>query len=239
MRNIVLMSIILLMMTTAAAASPRQQEEMTALAAMVSDSELKVENWEVTMKEQMSKDKIKMLLGKLEAKNSQIDTGDESENSIKYSFGHIHKNTNITETYNVVIPKDDKYQAQFIVVIKGKYWNESIKRDYLKRVEMIQNDFFSEDSTKFACLTTTLSGKIDSVYFIKQMKEKLHLQSMTEQNDTVENSMLKKIVYGYTPLWNQKITIMDKPMNLQLAFTENENGKTKLTIGTPILITEY
>lgn len=239
MKKIVLMSIILLVITTGAAASPKQQEEMTALAAMLTDSNMEVGNWEVTMKEQMSKDKIKMLLGKLEAKNSQIDTGEEDENSIKYSFGYIHKNTNITETYNVVIPKDDKYQAQFNVVIEGKSWNKSIKKDYLNRVESIQDDFFSQDSTKFACLTTTLSGKIGSVYFIKRMKEKLHLQSITEQTDTVENSTLKKVVYGYTPLWDQQITIMDKPMNLQFAFKEKENGKTKLTIGTPILITEY
>ncbi|MGP4106149.1 YwmB family TATA-box binding protein [Virgibacillus sp. L01] len=239
MRNIVLMSIILLLITTGAAASPKQQEEMTALAAMLADSKMEVGDWEVTIKEQMSKDKVKMILEKLEEKNSHKDTGEEDENSIKYSFGYIHKNAKITETYNIVIPKDDMYQAQFIVVIEGKAWNESIKRDYLNIVETIQNDFFSEDSTKFACLTTTFSGKLGSVYFIKQMKEKLHLQSITEQTDSVEDSMLKKVVYGYTPLWDQKITIMDKPMNLQFAFKENENGKTKLTIGTPILITEY
>ncbi|MFB4169807.1 YwmB family TATA-box binding protein [Virgibacillus sp. JSM 102003] len=239
MKKIVLMSIILLLITTGAAASPNQQEEMTSLAAMLTESNMEVGNWEVTMKEQMSKDKINMLLGKLEAKNSQKVTGEEDENSIKYSFGYIHKNRSFTETYNIVIPKDDKYQAQFIVVIEGKSWDKTIKKDYLIRVESIQNDFFSEDSTKFACITTTFSDKLGSVYFVKRAKEKLNLQNISEQTDTVENSLLKKVVYGYTPLWDQKVTIMDKPMNLQFAFKEIENGKTKLTVGTPILITEY
>ncbi|SDQ13359.1 YwmB family TATA-box binding protein [Virgibacillus salinus] len=238
MKKIVLMSIILLL-TTGDAVSQKQQEEMSALASTLTGSDMEVENWEVTIKEQMSKDRVKQLIKKLKTKNSQMVTSKEAENSIKYSFGYINKKTNINETYNIVIPKDDKYQAQFTVVLEGNSWNKSIKKDYLNRLESVQYDFFSDNSTKFACITTTLSGKLGSVYFLNRIKESLNLQNIDEQSDTVENSMLTKVVYGYTPLWDQKITIMDKPMNLQLAFKDIENGKTKLTIGTPILITEY
>ncbi|MBP1948848.1 YwmB family TATA-box binding protein [Virgibacillus litoralis] len=238
MKKIVLMVIILLL-TTGAAVSKKQQDEMTALASTLVGSDMEVEDWEVIIKEQVSKDKVKLLIEKLKTKNSQLVTSEDDENSIKYSFGNIYKNNQFSETYNVVIPKNTKHQAQFTVVIKGSSWNKSIEKEYLKQVKSIKNDFFTDNSTKFACLTTTLSGKLGSVYFIKRMKKSLNLQNIDEQSDTVENSMLNKVVYGYTPLWDQKITIMDKPMNLQLAFKDIENGKTKLTIGTPILITEY
>ncbi|WP_157812089.1 YwmB family TATA-box binding protein [Alteribacter populi] len=47
---------------------------------------------------------------------------------------------------------------------------------------------------------------------------------------------------AYTPLWDSQLETNGEPMNLQIALRMNENGlggETTVTIGTPIITTEY
>lgn len=239
MKRFLLILLIMLITTTNAAAYSNKQEEMASLSELVTENDLIVENWQVTIKEQMKIGRINRLMKKLQQENSYLFSSEKDDNSIRYSFRNIQKDKSISETYNVLIPKDTKYKAQLIVVIEGNSWSETIEKSYFRKVNLLKKEFFSENSTKFACLNTTLSDKMSSDYFFKKMKESLNLLYIKTQVDTVENSTIKEIIYGYTSLWGQEIITMDKPMNLQMAIKNSENGTTKLTIGTPILITEY
>ncbi|WP_164667589.1 YwmB family TATA-box binding protein [Virgibacillus doumboii] len=239
MRRIVLILIIIILTATSTAAGITKNEEMTDLAAMVTEHNLAIDGWQVTIKEQMTAEKVKQLMDILREKNSHLVSSTEDENTIKYSFSYAHKTNDMSENYNVVIPKNKAYDAQFIAVMKGNSWNDSIEKTYFTRLNSIKSAFFGENSTKFACLTTTLSDKIKSVYFFNRVKELLNLKNIRSQNDTLKQSMIKEIKYGYTPMWNQKLKIGDKPMNFQMAIKKSQSGNTKLTIGTPILITEY
>ncbi|MBY7144717.1 YwmB family TATA-box binding protein [Virgibacillus sp. NKC19-3] len=236
MRKMLFISLLFLCITSEVAASHVQTDEMTELASIVTTSDGVVGNWEVTLKEKMDKTAIQDKLNEL--KNRYLVTVHEDEKSIKYSSGSVHKKSGISVTYNVIIPKDDMQHAELIAVMKGGHWDAFIKEQYQSIRDEMATKYFTKSAEVFACLTTDNGDIINDESFLIELTDHLNLQHRKTQNDTVENSTHEEIIYGYTPLWDQKITIGDTPMNVQIAVTEG-NGEPTYTIGTPILINEY
>ncbi|MGY0691234.1 YwmB family TATA-box binding protein [Virgibacillus sp. FSP13] len=239
MKKIVLMVVLLLILFTKTVVgyTASVTDEMIDLASAVIESEIGIDNWQVTIKEQISHEKANNVANKL--KNGYLVSTAEDENIIKYSFSDVHKSDDLDESFKVVIPKNTNYQAEVITVIRGDFWNESVEQAYISTKNALPDYLFSKDAERFACLTTDSSGTIDSDYFLNEFSEKLNVQQKLTQTDKIKNTSVGKILYGYTPLWDQKITIMDKSMNVQIAINESKDEGTKFTIGTPILITEY
>lgn len=238
MRKLAFILNIFLFITISSGAFANQSDELTDIASVVTEHDLSVDSWEVTLKEEMDQADINGVLQKLEAQNSYKVTSTEDENAVKYLFERVHKKGPIFESYNVVIPKKSMYQAEFSAVIEGEDWNDTIASTYIDRMNDIRTKYFTNKSTKFACITTNIDAKIEDAYFFDQLKQSLQLTNIQTQTDNVEESTVKKIVYGYTPLWEQEIA-MEEPMNLQMVVQNNEPESTRLTIGTPILINEY
>lgn len=239
MKKVVLITLILFMTANSVAAGAGQSDPMTNLADFIVENGLEVDQWQVTLREEMSHSHAKKILAQFRNKNSYLVSGEADANTIKYSIRHVQKTEDISEQYNVIIPKDGKYKAQFIAVFHSKVWSKSIGKAYMNRVKTVQNDFFSNESTKFTCVQTSFSDKMKGVYVLNDLKRTLNLQHLKRQKDSVKNSTVEKIIYGYTPLWSQKIDLGDRLMNFQMAVKKGVNGDTELTIGTPILINEY
>ncbi|RYG71311.1 hypothetical protein EU245_14535 [Lentibacillus lipolyticus] len=232
-----ILSIILVIMANAASASG-QTTKMADLASIVSEAGLQTTEWQVTVKEEMDRDTLNRYIERLQAKNDYISSSEEGENSILYLFEYGQDQSSISEYYQVVIPKNPAHQAEFIAVFKGDSWGAKTASAFHSRMMHIKDTYFSSKSTTFACLTAPIDGKLGSVYFFDKMKASMNLTVTQTQQDTVKKSNMEKIVYGHTPMWNEEI-VMDKPMNVQMVLKNDESGKPTLTIGTPILITEY
>ena len=239
MKKMALIIILILLVTNHVAAQNNvpEQDAMTRLADITIESNIEINKWQVTFKENMSKDRLLSLVERW--KDSYLDTYSEDENVIKYIFRKVHKNTGIVEYYSMIIPKDKRYQPELIAVISGERWNGKIADKYLELQESIRQQYFTANATKFACLTTVSDDIMKGDRLVDLLEKKLQLLHITTQTDNVEESMNKKIIYGYTELWNQKYIILDKPVNVNIAITKTTNGETELTIGTPILIIEY
>lgn len=239
MKKIALILLLILCMTNQVSAHNNQimQDEMTQLADLTSASDLEIDKWQVTFKESMSKDRLLEL--KDQWQNSYLDTYTEDDNVLKYSFRNVQKSAGIVEKYTIIIPKNNKYKPELISVISGHNWNDAVKDMYLELQKTMYKRYFSSDVTKFACLTTISNDIIKGVYFVDLLKEELQINHVTTQFDNVKKSMNKKVVYGYTPQWRQNFNILDKPVNVNIAITNTTNGESKVTVGTPILITEY
>lgn len=237
MRKLAFLSLLFLFITAEAVASGIETDEMMELASVVTESGASIGDWEVTVKEKMDKSELQDIIA--EWKNSHLVTVNKEENSIKYSLESVHKSSDISVIYNVIIPKDSMHDAELIAVIEGSRWNTSIEENYQSILDSMTTKYFTKSAEVFACLTTRDGGIMNNEEFLNELADRLNLRHMKTQFDTVENSVHEKIIYGYTPLWDQKITIGDTPMNLQLALTQNGNGDRTYTIGTPILINEY
>ncbi|WP_100009903.1 YwmB family TATA-box binding protein [Lentibacillus sediminis] len=229
--------LLLLLLTTKAAAVVPYSDEMTDLAAIVQAQDLRVENWEVMIREDLAREEAKQVIADL--KNSHKVTTDKNENRVKYSFVSRQKTDGITEQFNVVIPRDEQHSARFIGVLKGTYWSEQVKASYLKKAPGMKAEFFSESTQKFTWLKAKNSGIINNDYFLQNVTEILGVQHVLTQHENNANSVHEKIVYGYTPLWKEKISLNNTPMNLQIAVKEDAKGNPAYIIGTPILIHEY
>lgn len=238
MRIIAFISSIFLLMSMNTAAFAQQSEELTDLASVVTDSSLNVDSWQVTIKESIHEDEIDHILENLQRKNSYKVSSAEDEKTVKYNFERVQKDTGVSESFNVVIPKNPVHKAELIAVLQGKNWDDSTYDVYLNRINAIQSNYFTKKSTKFACLMTEVSGKMKDGYIFDKLKQKLNLSVTKTQTDNNEDSSVKKIVYGYTPLWEQEIST-EEPMNLQMVVHDSAQDSTRLTIGTPILINEY
>ncbi|SFB26618.1 TATA-box binding [Lentibacillus halodurans] len=238
MRKLAIILSIYLFMMMSSGVLAKQTDELTDIASIVTEDGVSVDSWQVTIKEEMNRDAIEHITNKLQDENSYKATRTEDEKAVKYSFERAHKKMNISEMYNVVIPKNAMYDAEFVAVLQGEHWNDSIADFYINRVEDIQATYFTTESTKFACLTADVDAKIEIAYFLNQLKQTLQLTNIQTQTDNVETSKVKKIVYGYTPLWEQEIT-MQKPMNLQMVVQNGTHDSKRVTIGTPMLINEY
>lgn len=213
------------------------KDEMTQLADLTIESNLEIDNWQVTIKENMSKDELLSL--KKKWKDSYLESHTENKNVIEYTFRNVQKDAGIVEYYTMLIPKNSNYQPELISVLSGETWNDTVKSRYLELHESIFRQYFTESAINFACLTTVSNDIMNGVYLVDLLKERLQLQHITTQIDNVEKSKNKRNIYGYTPLWQQNFNILDKPVNVNIAVTNTTNDESKLTIGTPILITEY
>lgn len=212
-------------------------DEIVDLATVAMENNLTIDKWQVTIKEQTNRNKAHDLVEKL--KNSYLASATDDENIIKYSFSDVHKAGDIVESYMVIIPKNTKYESEIIAEIHGDVWDKSMEQQYDSTINLLPDYLFAKKAKRFSCLTAHSDGIMNSDGFFKVFNEKLDVQHISTQTDSIKKSTIEKNMYGYTPLWDQKITVMDKEVNVQVAMRERKNGDTKFTIGTPIVITEY
>ncbi|MDY0404573.1 YwmB family TATA-box binding protein [Virgibacillus sp. 179-BFC.A HS] len=196
-----------------------------------------VEKWEVTVKERMNQNRIEKVLKNLQSAGNMA--GKTDENSIKYSIRDVRKTNNITVTYSVVIPKSKQYQAEVIMVISGRKWDKTTEKNYKKILHQATGRYFTETSQIFACLVTSPDAIIEVERFLKYLTETIGFERQKTQIDKISYSRIQKNIYGYTPLWNQKLDMNMQSVNVQIAQVQASNKKTQLVIGTPILINEY
>src|SRR5699024_615298 len=212
-------------------------KQLEDIAEIVLNNDLKNEELEVTTKEKVDQEQGKDIINKL--KKSFSLTKKENQNSIIYSFTNGQITSEIVERYNVIIPKKHNNEVEVIAVLKGDTWNSDVKTNYNQSYNWMITELFTDISLSYTCLTTAFNGIIDYNYVSCYIREILNVQNFKTQIDKNENSMLDTVVYGYTPLWSQKVTVKDIPMNLQMATIKDEIGAVKFILGTPILINEY
>ncbi|MFD2044434.1 YwmB family TATA-box binding protein [Ornithinibacillus salinisoli] len=235
MKKTVLISIFILLISNNVMAQETYTDELIDMATIVQKSDLDIDSWQVILKEKMDKPSVEKVIQEL--KNSYLFTRTEDENSIKYSFRDAHNSGEVIERYSAVIPKNPLYQAEIIAVLEGDSWNNTSEADYKEKVNALQRQYFTKYVQIFACLTTSDDAIIKSDYFLSKFDEELDLQHIRKQDDTVLKD--RKIIYGYTSQWKNKMTIVDKPVNIQIVVEKTDEDNEKYTIGTPILINEY
>lgn len=223
--------------TVVAQTHDRSDNELLDLVYFMIAEDASILEWETTWKESISQARTDDLVETLSRKYHQHVTKDEQK--IKYSFedSHIYKGFNVL--FHVIVPRQKHADAELVVVIKGDGWYSDMEKNYFNTVLNLQKEYFTSSVKKFACLTTKGNGIISSDYFLNKLTNYFQIQQKQTQFDTVEQSTHKKIIYGYTPVWERKISVNDTPMNIQIAVEENGSDNPTYVIGTPILINEY
>lgn len=235
MRKISVLYILLLFITPTS--SIDQPNELLQLAHIIKDQPLEIDEWTVTIKEQMSTEQAIERVALLE------DHYDihmvEDKKTFKYLMNKKEQSTYIFLSFSVIIPKEKQYTAELVATIEGTDLENNTLKGYQELFNHIQNTLFTVNSNVFTCLMSTNSDIISSDVFLRKMSKMLELKYVSTQTEVIKDTLDKEIIYGYTTLWGNKIILDDHPLNVQIVIQSDENDKQKIIIGTPILITEY
>ncbi|WP_042221432.1 YwmB family TATA-box binding protein [Oceanobacillus manasiensis] len=235
MRKTALLLLFVLLLTTRTATMADYNDELLDIIHYTESINLPINDWSVTIREQVSAKKATDLIKKMK-KEGLKETKKEKASSVNYLLHDIQNSTDVDVYYNVIVHSG---KAELIAVIEGQGWSEKTLDTYVEKIVNVKNNLFTDMAQTFACLTTTDDAIISSDYFFKDFTKKFDIQHQSKQFDNNENSAHNFIFYGYTPLWTQEISLDNTPMNIQVAVTENAEGHLTYTIGTPILINEY
>lgn len=210
-------------------------KEIKTIANLLNEENLSIEKWQVIVKEQISEDQfstVKQTIQELNPNSSFEKT--DTENATKFVLDS-QKDDFFSESFVVIVPKDNNHASYHLVyTVTGSKWSEKVNEIASDRMATITKDLFTENLTKFSCVETKPNGNISSVYLIEKFTENLNVQTL----DNIKEEDFT-VLSGYTPQWETVIPTSDKPMNIQLASRTGLGGKTTLTIGTPIITTEY
>lgn len=194
-------------------------------------------DWSMTMKEKItSPDTLQNTIDQLSARYKQ--TKIEKNDTEIYDYEDIYDVDHMTISLKVVV-HDNQSTGEIIAVITGSGEHSEMLPNDIKTLQAINKTYFTKRSHVYTCLSIEDNGIIKSDDFFNKVKEKFNLTHIQTQNDKIEVNTHKKVFYGYTPVWKEKLTIKDEPMNLQVVIDGSDSAKQKIIIGTPILINEY
>ena len=236
MKKIIVLALMTAILSGSMTGGKITQGEVEDLVHIMKNNNLKIDEWQVTIKEKVERDKKQDIINNIKENGNY--TRKERKNSVLYTFEDSHIYSESVETYNVLISKNKSDDIEIIAEFKGYTWNEKRNTHYEQWLRKM-NDIFTPSARIYTCLTTEFNGIINADYVLNDISKELEIKHEQTQIDNHEKSALDKIIYGYTPLWSQKINIMNNPTNVQIAVTSNEKGMVKFTVGTPILINEY
>ncbi len=235
-KTVILLFIITSMFMTGA--TPNEPvDPLHTLTKIAEENTWAITNWEVMLKESISKTNFNDILN--DVRNSHLVTRTEDENSIKYILFDEENTTSIHVDQTIIVSKTEHEHIELIAVMKGSDWNEEIQSEYDQTSGKLNDSFFQDKPDEFTCIEVIEDDTIENRAVIDVLTESLQLEHVEEQDDPLEMSKHKKIKYGYTPLWNEKFVIQGIPYNLQIVATQGDSGKLAYTIGTPILMNEY
>ncbi len=204
--------------------------EIEEMIYISEENDFRLNKWQFMIQESREVD-IQGLLDSLEERGVHLKK-EVGADSIKY-VGNRQKMADWNETFIIVRAKESSiYQLKYIIT--GSEFDQSLHQDYKGYVESITKDLFTENAQNFSCIESVNSGMIDIVSFIKSVEQYLDLKYI----DKIEEENFYTWS-GYTPKWENVIPLGESDMNVQIALREKPEDKTILTIGTPILVTEY
>lgn len=187
-------------------------------------------SFEVTIRETISRDDIE---GKLmDMNNAGTIVEEKTEKAIKFLVHTPRKQNTIAERILLVVPTDKAYQAELIYTISGSEWTEKVQQSVQDLTSAAESRFFTYNATKFACLKAGFGDKISGGILFQNVMEKLDVQPLTNMQDNVYTTTT-----GYTTQLKASRSLADN-MNIQLALHDG-NGQSTVTVGTPIITTEY
>lgn len=226
----------ILCFTMVTSVQSEKSSELAKMAAFVTDQNIEIKKWQITIKEKMNIPTLDEIRLQLDDKFNKIEIKDE--NLLKFIYEDHHKSQYYNVQYNIVLPQDYLTQPELIVVIEGDYWSEDIEASLHQDLSSITGNFFIDKFRLFSWLKTEPNDIINNGVFVKNIKKYFELTNVKVQEDFTDN-VERKYIYGLTNQWNDKIMMDNTPTNVQIAITSKKNGHPELTLGTPILITEY
>lgn len=132
-------------------------------------------------------------------------------------------------------PRKDGIVTYIIYELKGSSWNQKKWTEFSTTLKSRLDILFQQNGKIFACATGFYSGTMDVAISKKtnEILSRFHAKVIEQVGEKTFES-----VSAYTNEWKDSIMTNGRKMNLQVGLRTIKNGTT-VTIGTPIITTEY
>jgi len=206
------------------------------MAHSVEKEELHIKEWQVTYRDQVNEGVVPDLVGFFNDQE-KLDI-EQNEHGMTYRIEDRNQIGNVN--YSLILPKNSHDSARLIVHFSGVKWKEKEVIDFIRKKERIIEQFFSNSTAVFTCITAEENGIMKNGNSVRKIEENLNLVHMFTQFDDKRSANTVKEYYGYNRLWKDKIPIGESHINVQIVIKHNEYTERNLvTIGTPIILNEY
>ncbi|TLS35816.1 YwmB family TATA-box binding protein [Pseudalkalibacillus caeni] len=221
-------------------AKVRVEETVTMMKAQ----KIEVTDWSLYVRED---------LGLLENKNGYIkstqaiqdkargfkwDMSQTKDGHLKMKGTRENHRLNVIETITyTAYPHKSKLSAYLLYQVKGAGWSKDKWEKSFSIFLKQKSRMFTKNTQIFSCIQGD-AGDTMGIVLYKKAEELLDEFSAEKVEDLKEETFVS--VSAYNEAWNDHIVTNDKKMNLQIALRQSGmGGKTTVTIGTPIITTEY
>lgn len=107
-------------------------------------------------------------------------------------------------------------------------------QQFVNQIEQFIGLFYTNKKLEYACIRSSKSDNINSGYFFNEILSDLRVDV---HDRLVETDFV--VVSGFSDQFSHKIPVGNQMQNIQIAVRTYETGESILTLGTPILTTEY
>lgn len=217
--------------------------ELKKIFEVVDEQNIDVDGWQLYSRKQLNShstlDKALEQVMEITKQNSSFSWNSPNENEVKRVYKGTLEHPFMTETISIVLTThNQEYLTYLIYEVNG---TKTIRNSWELSSFEIKNrlsDLFRGDSKIFTCVTGNVNDKLNLDLYNKadEIIKSLSAITVEELNEETFISLS-----AYTELWDTKIETNHKKMNLQVALRKADGlgGKTTITIGTPIITTEY
>ncbi|EIT83869.1 hypothetical protein A374_17579 [Fictibacillus macauensis ZFHKF-1] len=137
----------------------------------------------------------------------------------------------------VSYPQKDKLVAYLVYKVEGKGWNGNEFARFQSNFQNKVNTYFTGKSTTFSCISGVHNGTMDVGLYNSALKLMTTFSAVPVE-ELKEETFVS--ISAYNKEWNDQLITAHQAMNLQIAIrSEGIGGKTVVTIGTPIITSEY
>lgn len=195
---------------------------------------VELDSWKVTLREEIplsQKERVRKQI--LSYTHNAKPTVREGHSSKVWSYKK--KNSKFTEEFTIVESIDGPNVTELFYNVVGSKWDREVKEEFYPIFNKAKHLFFQGYTTNFTCIRLTSDDNIRSVLWLEKYLEKMEVEKLEELEE--KNFVA---VSGYTPKWNAAIPISDKDsMNVQIGLRSGLGSGTTITLGTPIITSEY
>jgi hypothetical protein len=134
-------------------------------------------------------------------------------------------------------PQKSHYKTYLIYEVKGKDWEEREWSEYYRQFNQNLAQIFQKTPQIFTCVKGYTTDKMNIALYEKSDELIQAFSAQTIEGIKEENFVS---LSAYNENWKQSIQTQDSKMNIQISLRDvGMGGNTAVTIGTPIITTEY
>jgi hypothetical protein len=218
-------------------------EELQDITHVMEQSKIEIKQWSLYAKNDIgfvsNFNGYVLLVESLQAKSPELRWEKVVKSDEYWSVaGYSTNSFGIKEKVSVfAYPHKNSYRTYIIYEIEGADWNlkewDTYRPTYSEKVQLL----LGNNPTIYTCVT---GEKDDRMGIVLQKLAKQLVQSFDAAMIEAINEETFLSLSAYTDEWEHSIQTNQHKMNLQVGLRNNGiGGKTTITIGTPIITTEY